>query len=440
MKGWWDMVQISRKIAGALPVYGLILTILGVVGALTLMISAWVVYPGGYDWLHRDLSTLGRVFTVNGLGRHENFSIYNFGLLLWGMSAVTFFAARGLMQKNAKGMIRTVIGGVIIGLGVIGIGITPADVLNNFWHSISSTIAILTLVWVVVKFPQRAEPGKKIWLTIFSILALWYIVGKLVPALSGGSNLCQKFFVLSIYTYMVIQSLIILAQMKRRSLPVKRKIAIKALRLAPKILLAGCAGLIMLIALAITVYPGGFDWQTQWTSKLGDIFLRGMAETKEGLYSRFMIYNYALSIGGVAIAAFWFLRSMLCRNRLLVLLFMIVGVAMGASLVGIGMAPTQALGLHRLSINIFSLSVGLMLLIVLLKDAGDRSPIGVRWGWAILIIGSAILFAASRAIDARLEQKIMIFEVWLWLICQGWFCYSALTSNSKKRKKRGRRK
>ncbi len=393
------------------------LAIAGCAAAIALMLTAWAIYPGGYDWMNRDLSTLGRVFTVNGRGHHVNYPVYNFGLLLWGMSTIVFFSGRAMLLPKAAAARRTLICGFLAGLGLAGIGITPADVPNNLWHGVSSATAILSFAVVICAARKEDEPGKRYWAWGLVIAAIVYIVLRFWK-IPHGSVLFQKLFVLYVYTYIIVQSVIALC---REKLPLPFPATEPELYRFGRIAVAsGTLAMFGLMAAAILAFPGGFDWSSQWTSSLGNVFLDKAARESGTVYRYYMIYDYALAVGGCGLTAFWSLRSLRAKNRWFGAAILVIGWVMGCALAGIGMAATPALGLHRLSINFFILSVTLMLIVQLFPASGCSRRWQERCLWLVLIVVSAVLFHWLGSPWGKFAQKVMILEVGAWLLYQGW--------------------
>ncbi len=393
------------------------LVIAGVAAAILLVAIAWSIYPGGYDWMNRDLSTLGRIFTVNGNGPHARFSVYNFALLMWGTAGAVFFITRSMLLESRIKTLLWRCGGVLFGTGLCGIGVVPADAPNAFWHVTGSTLAILSLLVGMSSLNRNEEPGKRFWLT--SAIGLFSVdIASRLKLLPHCAVHLQKIAVIYIFAYLAIQSWRLRYDLlhgrrtvNTATLPSARKFAGMALLVAVTINL-------LLTLSAAVAFPGGFAWNRHCISILGKLFLTDEI-TRNAVYPDFMIFNGALAIAGCAIVVFWSVRAMSCLKPAAGIFMLFCGFLMGSGLIAVGMAPTNTLGLQRLGINTFALSVFLLQAFLLFRSANARGP--VIWRWLIwgTTSASAIVVVWLGHGNGKAGQKLLILEVFLWLIFLG---------------------
>ncbi len=406
---------------------GFIATIMGIGLTVAVIVCAWSIFPN-YEWWQRDLSTLGRIFirTANGKEPYYYFSVYNFALLIWGISCIPFWGARALLMESRGAVLRTLICGLLMGLGVMNIGITPADAPTQM-HVVSSMTAILAFCVCMFSLKKEDEPFKWQWLGLFLACIPLYFIFQWTKKnyLPYGSALFQKSFVLLIFAYMVTQSVLLYRQVRGGV----REVQAEAVELAKKfgawVILLGPFVMLALMLIGTLVFPGhaqevGFNWQKHWMSIMGNIFLTD-AGGKQFVYRYFMIYNGALSVGGIGMAMYWFCRSLGVGCNWLGRAVMIVGLVMGAALTGIGMAPSGTLKLHRFSINMLILTVVIMLILLLLKKSGDAMKFRFRVAWLVIICGLGLFFSLNiGGRPVRIQgQKILVLATALWLASQG---------------------
>lgn len=411
-------MQLNKHHAVAILRFSFLLVLIGVLITIALMVTAWILYPGGYDWLHRDLSTLGRFFTVNGHGFHKNYQIYNFALLFWGFSGALFCVCRAALLSRRKQMLFWAIIALCVGIGTCTIGIVPADAPNMWIHCLGAALGILTLGIGIFSLDKKEEPGKKYWCAVAILMIIAEILFRTLRFPHGCKAILQKTLVLYIFAYLLDQSWRLRRGIKTHQYQIAWNNFPTLQKFSAQTVLLGTIVSLLFIIIAILCFPGGFNWHHHWTSLLGDVFLTKEI-SKKAIYPYYMLYDLALTFMGISLAIFWSIRARYYPKTSTGKMVLLFGILSGISLCGIGMAPINTMGLHRCSINIFIISLCATLLLEYLSDRTKKR----RLFWLVFIPATAIIFLLLGHEYGKLAQKILIMEIFGWYIALGLSSY-----------------
>jgi hypothetical protein len=411
-------MQLNKHNVTSIISFSFLLVWIGILMTILLMATAWIIYPGEYDWLNRDLSTMGRFFTVNGHGFNTNYQVYNFALLFWGFSGALFCVCRAALLSRRKQMLIWAIVAPCVGIGTCTIGIVPADAPNMWIHCAGSALGIITLAIGIFSLNSKEEPGKKYWCGAAILMLVAKILFKTIDFPHCYGAILQKTLVLYIFVYLLDQSWRLRRGLKTHqyqiaweNFPTLRKIS------AITLIIAIVAALLFILS-AMACFPGGFNWHHHWTSILGHVFLTKEI-SKQAIYPYYMLYNLALNFSGISLALFWCIRARYYPKASTGIIVLIFGMLSGIGLCGIGMAPMNMLGLHRWSINIFSISLCATLLLEYVSDCHNKC----RLFWLLFIPATAIIFFFLGHHFGKLAQKILIIEAFCWYITLSFSSY-----------------
>jgi len=136
--------------------------IIGAVGCLQFLIFSTIAmfnYSGGTSWnksaegytfWHNVMSDLGRTVSYSGISNTFSSTIFNTSLIFFGISIIIIYLS---MEKRLlltdKFIFFITIFGIISGIGIIGVGLTPDDILSDE-HMIAVWIWILSLSTVLI--------------------------------------------------------------------------------------------------------------------------------------------------------------------------------------------------------------------------------------------------------------------------------------------------
>ena len=136
--------------------------IIGAVGCLQFLIFSTIAmfnYSGGTSWnksaegytfWHNVMSDLGRTVSYSGISNTFSSTIFNTSLIFFGISIIIIYLSMGkrLLLTDIFIFFITIFG-IISGIGIIGVGLTPDDILSDE-HMIAVWIWILSLSTVLI--------------------------------------------------------------------------------------------------------------------------------------------------------------------------------------------------------------------------------------------------------------------------------------------------
>ena len=136
--------------------------IIGAVGCLQFLIFSTIAmfhYSGGTSWnksaegytfWHNVMSDLGRTVSYSGISNTFSSTIFNTSLIFFGISIIIIYLSMGKrLLLTDKFIFFITIFGIISGIGIIGVGLTPDDILSDE-HIIAVWIWILSLSTVLI--------------------------------------------------------------------------------------------------------------------------------------------------------------------------------------------------------------------------------------------------------------------------------------------------
>ena len=136
--------------------------IIGAVGCLQFLIFSTIAmfnYSGGTSWnksaegytfWHNVMSDLGRTVSYSGISNTISSTIFNNSLIFFGISIIIIYLSMGKrLLLTDKFIFFITIFGIISGIGIIGVGLTPDDILSDE-HMIAVWIWILSLSTVLI--------------------------------------------------------------------------------------------------------------------------------------------------------------------------------------------------------------------------------------------------------------------------------------------------
>ena len=136
--------------------------IIGAVGCLQFLIFSTIAmfnYSGGTSWnksaegytfWHNVMSDLGRTVSYSGISNTFSSTIFNTSLIFFGISIIIIYLSMGKrLLLTDKFIFFITIFGIISGIGIIGVGLTPDDILSDE-HMIAVWIWILSLSTVLI--------------------------------------------------------------------------------------------------------------------------------------------------------------------------------------------------------------------------------------------------------------------------------------------------
>ena len=136
--------------------------IIGAVGCLQFLIFSTIAmfnYSGGTSWnksaegytfWHNVMSDLGRTVSYSGISNTFSSTIFNTSLIFFGISIIIIYLSMGKrLLLTDKFIFFITIFGIISGIGIIGVGLTPDDILSDE-HMIAVWVWILSLSTVLI--------------------------------------------------------------------------------------------------------------------------------------------------------------------------------------------------------------------------------------------------------------------------------------------------
>ncbi|MDG2266294.1 MAG: hypothetical protein P8L91_04845 [Candidatus Marinimicrobia bacterium] len=147
-------MQNWTKILGIIGVLGLVQFLLFSTVAMYFYSggTSWNKLAEGYTFWHNVMSDLGRTVSYSGLSNTISSRIFNSSLMIFGISIIIIYLNMSksfLLSRNI--VFFTKIIGIISGLGMIGVALTPDDILSDE-HMLAVWIWILSLTTVLILF------------------------------------------------------------------------------------------------------------------------------------------------------------------------------------------------------------------------------------------------------------------------------------------------
>ena len=146
------IIQNRKKIFGIIGVIGLVQFLLFSTVAMFFYSggTSWNKLAEGYTFWHNVMSDLGRTVSYSGLSNTISSKIFNSSLMIFGISIIIIYLNMSrsfLLSKNFVSLIKII--GIISGLGMIGVALTPDDILSDE-HMLAVWIWILSLTTVLI--------------------------------------------------------------------------------------------------------------------------------------------------------------------------------------------------------------------------------------------------------------------------------------------------
>ena len=162
--------------------------IFGCIVYVILTVLAMVFYPGGtynnpnslgYSFGENWLSDLGMTKALSGKDNRASMILYNMALIIWGVSLIPFFLAlRSLFTESEIEKKLSTIGsllGVIAAIGLIGIGLTPIDILYGP-HMISAYIGYSAILYLGIIYSIVLFKSERLPIQYSIIFLIWTII------------------------------------------------------------------------------------------------------------------------------------------------------------------------------------------------------------------------------------------------------------------------
>ena len=112
--------------------------------------TSWNKSAEGYTFWHNVMSDLGRTVSYSGISNTFSSTIFNTSLIFFGISIIIIYLSMGKrLLLTDKFIFFITIFGIISGIGIIGVGLTPDDILSDE-HMIAVWIWILSLSTVLI--------------------------------------------------------------------------------------------------------------------------------------------------------------------------------------------------------------------------------------------------------------------------------------------------
>ena len=148
------IIQNRTKMFGIIAVIGLVQFLLFSTIAMFFYSggTSWNKLAEGYTFWHNVMSDLGRTVSYSGLSNTISSKIFNSSLMIFGISIIIIYLNMSksfLLSKNFVSIIKII--GIISGLGMIGVSLTPDDILSDE-HMLAVWIWILSLTTVLILF------------------------------------------------------------------------------------------------------------------------------------------------------------------------------------------------------------------------------------------------------------------------------------------------
>jgi hypothetical membrane protein len=134
---------------------------LGILQFLGAVIYTARVYPGGYEITEYFLSDLGRMRTPAGLDNSFCARVFNWSVILLGISLLPSFAV--MAAWPVEGQLVPGISGLVSCLGLMGIGATPYDV-HLSEHLLALAVWFFSTLLLVISFFRAADLSR--WASI----------------------------------------------------------------------------------------------------------------------------------------------------------------------------------------------------------------------------------------------------------------------------------
>ena len=147
-------MQNWTKILGIIGVLGLVQFLLFSTVAMFFYSggTSWNKLAEGYTFWHNVMSDLGRTVSYSGLSNTISSRIFNSSLMIFGISTIIIYLNMSksfLLSRNIVYFTKII--GLISGLGMIGVALTPDDILSDE-HMLAVWIWILSLTTVLILF------------------------------------------------------------------------------------------------------------------------------------------------------------------------------------------------------------------------------------------------------------------------------------------------
>ena len=147
-------MQNWTKILGIIGVLGLVQFLLFSTVAMFFYSggTSWNKLAEGYTFWHNVMSDLGRTVSYSGLSNTISSRIFNSSLMIFGISIIIIYLNMSksfLLSRNIVYFTKII--GLISGLGMIGVALTPDDILSDE-HMLAVWIWILSLTTVLILF------------------------------------------------------------------------------------------------------------------------------------------------------------------------------------------------------------------------------------------------------------------------------------------------
>ena len=166
-------IQNLKKIFGIIGVLGLVQFLLFSTVAMFFYSggTSWNKLAEGYTFWHNVMSDLGRTVSYSGSSNTVSSTIFNSSLMIFGISIIIIYLNMSksfLLSKNIVFYIKII--GIISGLGMIGVALTPDDILSDE-HILAVWIWILSLSTVLILF-ILSKVTHQIYDSIFYVSAI----------------------------------------------------------------------------------------------------------------------------------------------------------------------------------------------------------------------------------------------------------------------------
>ena len=139
--------QVVRRLHGINLVVGL-LVLLAIGHFCCCVVYCMANYPDGYSLSEHFLSDLGSLKTSEG-ALNPNAALFNRGLVILGFSLILFFGVISWSMQKIQLLVG--VSGVLSGLGLMGIGLTPFDVYY-LEHHLALGLWLIPMVVLAVSF------------------------------------------------------------------------------------------------------------------------------------------------------------------------------------------------------------------------------------------------------------------------------------------------
>jgi hypothetical membrane protein len=171
-----------------------ILAMVNCIQSLIFTILAMLFYPGGtfsdtntigFSFFSNLFSDLGRTIAHSGASNLVSSMIYNISLFIMGMLFIPFFIATPyLFRKTGEGKGLAIASsslGIIVGIGMVGASLTPADLYYqihvNFGYLSFISLLPLTILYIIAIFQNKTYHNQYAYVyLVFGIIQVIFLM------------------------------------------------------------------------------------------------------------------------------------------------------------------------------------------------------------------------------------------------------------------------